>query len=145
MDWNNEDYAEEYDHTGNYMTSNRNDWEFLYKASELAAAAQSKKEYREERVTWWEAKKAEVLAKVREEGLEISESLATSYMSNAGHTPQISVKQEYQTQLRECQTKIQAHSNAARDYDGWVQVLSANPAAMLSLKHGDWLFFFGKN
>lgn len=124
---------------------NRNEWEFEYTASVLAKAANEKAVYRQARADWWEAKKAEVMAEIKESGIEINESLAQQYMSNAGRGPQIGIKPELQQKLSECHSKIQSHLAAVREYDGWHQVLNANPESRLKLKHGDWLFFFGRN
>jgi histidinol-phosphate/aromatic aminotransferase/cobyric acid decarboxylase-like protein len=125
---------------------NRKDWEFEYTAKQLADAASLKRDHRQSRVEWWEAEQAKVMAEVKESGLEIQESMAQSYLSNAGHAPQLGVKVELQKKLQECHSRIQKHMEAVREYDGWVQVLDAqDPINKLKLKHADWLFFFGKN
>lgn len=129
--------------TGGNM--NRNNWEFDYTAKKLAEAAAIKRDYRQTRVEWWENKKREVMAEIRESGIEINESLAQQYVSNAGRGPTIGIKPELQAKLSECHMKIQDHMEKVRDYDGWVQVLEANYTSSMKLKHDDWLFFFGKN
>ena len=53
------------------------------------------------------------------------------------------MKDDYQRQLTECHQKIQEHSSKAKEYDGWVQVLSANSEDRCVLDVDDWLFFFG--
>lgn len=125
--------------------SNRIDWEFEYTASVLAKAAEDKKAYRQSRAEWWEEKQKEVIAEIKESGLEFNESLAVSYASTAGRAPQLAVKAELQNKIKECHEKIHEHLSAVHEYDGWVQVLSANPDSRMKLKHGDWLFFFGTN
>jgi len=125
--------------------SNRIDWEFEYTASVLAAAATEKKAYRQGRADWWEEKQKEVIAEIKESGLEFNESLAVSYASTAGRAPQLAVKADLQNKIKECHEKIHEHLSAVYEYDGWVQVLSANPDSRMKLKHGDWLFFFGTN
>lgn len=132
----------------NYDTianSNRSNWEFEYTASVLAKAAMEKKEYRQSRVVWWEDKQKVVMAEVKESGLEFNESLASGYVNSAGRAPQLSVKPELQVKVKECHDKIREHLSAVREYDGWMQVLNANPESRMKLKHGDWLFFFGTN
>lgn len=124
---------------------NRSIWEFQYKAEVLAEAAEAKQAFRKKRIAWWEEQKEGVMAEIRESGIEISESLAQTYMSNAGRAPQVGIRADLQTKLQECHAKIQSHMKAAREYDGWAQVLNANPDAILPLKHSDWLFFFGRD
>jgi len=145
MDWD----EIEYNQTYNYKVGenvNRKDWEFEYTAKQLADAAAIKRDYRQSRVEWWEAKKAELMIEVKESGLEVSESVAQSYSSNAGRGPQVLVRADLQTKLSECHERIQKHSAAVREYDGWTQVLeSQNPHDKLKLKHADWLFFFGRD
>jgi hypothetical protein len=48
-----------------------------------------------------------------------------------------------QGDLNECSFKVTEHSLKAREYDGWIQVFSANPDSRLKLHHDDFLFFFG--
>ena len=127
----------------------RNEWEFEYTASKLAEGAAQQKTHRLSRVEWWKQKKAEVMAEVRESGLEISESIASqsNYANSAlagGRGPQINVRADLQQKLGECQQKIASHTQAAAEYDGWVQVLAANPESRLKLQQADWLYFFGK-
>lgn len=132
--------------TGGSM--NRDDWEFEYTAFVLANAAEEQRDHRQTRIAAWEEKKAEVMAKIRESGLTIDESVAeqfANYTSSAGgRGAQIMVDTTLQRDLTECVTKIRAHREAAREYETWSQVLNANPESRLKLKHGDWQFFFGK-
>ena len=89
------------------------------------------------------------IAEVKSKGLEVSESLSSLYASasavGAHHGAQLVVKNEYQTKLNECHTKIQAHSKLVKEYGGWAQVLNGNANSTLKLKHSDWLFFFSTN
>ena len=125
---------------------NRKDWEFEYTTKQLADAAAIKRDHRQSRVEWWEKQKEAVMAEVKESGLEIQESMANSYNSNAGYAPQLGVKVELQKKLQECHARIQKHLEAVREYDGWMQVLEAQlPTDKLKLKHADWLFFFGRD
>jgi len=122
----------------------RDDWTFDYTAAKLAEAATNKKVTHEKKKTWWESKKAEVMTKVRESGIEVRDSVASSYSNTKGNFgPQIEVDAGMQRDLTECQQKILEHDRLVRDYDGWVQALTANPESRLSLDHDDYLFFFG--
>lgn len=128
---------------------NRNNWEFEYTARMLADAAQQQKDYRLSRVTVWEGKKAEVMARIKESGITVHESVAdkmTSYtVSNMGRNgPQITIDTTMQRDLSECAEKIQTHRQAATEYDGWIQMLNDNPEDRVKLKHNDWMYFFGK-
>lgn len=123
---------------------NRSEWRFEYTASKLADAAKAKKTAHEGRKKWWEDKKAEVMTRVRESGIEVRDSVAAVYSNTkGGFGPQIEVDAGMQRDLTECQGKILEHDRLVRDYEGWVQVLSANQEARLSLDHEDYLFFFG--
>lgn len=121
----------------------RDEWIFEYCASDLAKAAAHKREHHKARLAWRESKKADVMAEVRESGIEVSESLADSHLS-ARHNmgPQVMVRNDLQRMLTECHARISKHDSLIRDYHGWHQVLSGNPKARLKLHHDDWLFFF---
>lgn len=129
----------------------RDEWEFEYTATKLAEGAEAQKTFRLARVAWWTDKKATIMAEVKESGLEVTESIAAQYgstmsVSNArgGGAPQINVRHDLQMKLVECHTKVEAHTRAAAEYDGWIQVLRANPEQRLKLTQEDWLYFFGK-
>lgn len=123
----------------------RNEWTFYYTVSDLADAALTKKTKHEEKLKWWEAKKAATMKKVGESGIEVQDSVAANYSNTKGSFgPQIRIDTGLQRDLSECQDKIMEHHALVKSYDGWVQVLKANPAARLSLEHDDFLFFFGE-
>lgn len=129
-----------------YSQSNvqrRNEWKFSYTAASLADAAKKKTAWRRERCAWWQNEYKKVMNKVKESGISVSESLATKYSSNMGHGPQVMVDSDLQKQLTECHVKIREHNQAARDYAGWEQMLSANKTQSVELNIGDWLYFFG--
>lgn len=126
---------------------NRNDWEFEYTASTLAKAAESQRDYRRRRVEVWEGKKAEIMEKIKTTGLTVHEGVAaglSSYSNTGQGGASVMVDVTLQKDLNECVSKIRTHQSAATEYDGWIQVLQANPEARLKLKHADWMFFFGK-
>jgi hypothetical protein len=58
--------------------------------------------------------------------------------------PRVMVRADLHQKLTECHSKIQAHTQAAAEYDGWIQVLTANAESRLKLTQADWLYFFGK-
>lgn len=126
----------------------RDEWEFEYTASALAAGARQQKDFRLSRVEWWTAQKAKVMQEVRDIGIEVSESVAAG-ISNYSNTqmagPQVMVRADLQKKLTECHNKIQGHAQAAAEYGGWVQVLDDNPEQRLKLTQADWLYFFGKS
>jgi hypothetical protein len=134
----------------NHLTAGgkRDEWEFEYTAAKLAIGAKLQRDYRQSRVEVWTAKKDEVMAKVRESGISVTESVADKMASYANtssnYAPTINVDSQLQKQLQECHSKIQTHRTAVVEYDGWVQVLEVNPEARLKLTQADWLYFFGK-
>jgi hypothetical protein len=126
---------------------NRGSWEFEYTARDLAKAAEAQKTYRLSRVTVWEGKKDEVMQKIKDGGLTVHEGVAaqlSSYSNSVRGGASVMVDPTLQTDLSECVSKIQDHQKAATEYDGWIQMLSANAEARLKLKYHDWMFFFGK-
>ena len=122
----------------------RNEWTFDYDAEKLAEAAKAKRDAHERKKEWWEAKKVEVMQKVRATGIDIRDSVASGYSSTKGNFgPQIEIDAGMQRDLTECQQKIFEHDKLIRDYDGWLQVLTAHEDDRLSLDHEDFLFFYG--
>jgi histidinol-phosphate/aromatic aminotransferase/cobyric acid decarboxylase-like protein len=120
-------------------------WSFEYTASKLAEAAKNKREHHTERLAWWREQKEAVMDEVKASGIEVSESLAmTVNSSNQRMGPQVMVRNDLQRKLTECFEKLKEHQAKIQEYDGWVQVLTANPESRLELHHDDWLFFFGK-
>ncbi len=126
---------------------NRGNWEFEYTASRLVGAAQQQKEHRLSRVTVWEGKKDEVMLKIKDSGLSVHEGVAASlsnYTTARTKGAHVMIDPTLQSDLSECVAKIEEHRMAATEYDGWIQMLSANEEARLKLKYHDWMFFFGK-
>src|SRR5687767_2527772 len=110
----------------------RHEWEFEYTASKLAEAARVKEEAHKAKLAWWEAKKTEVMQRVRESGIEIHDSVAASYSNTKGSFgPQIAIDTGMQRDLSECQSKILEHTELVKSYNGWRQVLEANPESRL--------------
>lgn len=129
------------------MEANRADWEFEYTARNLATAATGQRDFRLGRVKAWEEKKGEVMVKIKESGLTVHEGPAASmsnYTTSNSGGAHVMVDTTLQRDLSECVSKIASHRAAAAEYEGWIQVLEANPEARLKLKHDDWMFFFGK-
>jgi hypothetical protein len=124
----------------------RQDWTFEYTASKLAEGAKAKEEFHQKRMEWWEGKKKEVMDKIKETGISVHDSVASivSNYKSAGCGPEITIDNTMQRDLSECHSKMQEHHNLIKSYNGWRQVLEANPEARLKLTHDDWLFFFGK-
>ena len=129
----------------------RDEWEFEYTASKLAEAAARQRDFRIERIELWESKKAEVMQKIKESGISVSESVADQ-LSNTGkygntmgrRGAHITIDGTLQEDLSECVEKIRNHTDLRNKYAAWVQVLESNPEKRLQLRHDDWMFFFGK-
>lgn len=127
----------------------RQDWGFDYTATKLAEAADQKKAFHQERLAWWKAKRVEVMTTIRAEGLEIDEKIALEYRNPKSRDwdrgSQVMVRNDLQKDLSECLEKLGHHTQQVQQYDGWQQVLAANPEARVKLDIDDWLFFFGRN
>lgn len=127
----------------------RNEWGFEYTASKLAQAASSKLAFHDERLAFWKAKKDEVWATIRHEGLEVDEKIAMSFRSPKGSDfdrgARVMVRNDLQADLDEVLEKLKHHTNLRGQYDGWQQALEANPEARFKLDIEDWHFFFARN
>jgi hypothetical protein len=125
---------------------NRKEWTFDYTAKALADGARQQLSFRLGRVEWWKDAKAKVMAEIKDTGIEVSESVAAdlSNYTKAMHGPQVMVRADLQSKITECHNKIMSHQQAADEYDGWIQLLDANPEARVPLTADDWLYFFGK-
>jgi hypothetical protein len=124
-------------------------WQFEYSGAALAEAAQAKAKHHKERFDWWLKKKQEILDRIRAEGLEIEERMALQHSSARPHDwergAHVLIRNDLQANLDECLSKLSFHTGQLNQYEGWVQVLAANPEARLALDYEDWLFFFGKH
>ena len=128
----------------------REAWKFPTPAARLAEAAQAKLAYHDERVQWWTDKRAQVMATIRAEGLEIDERLVLAHANPKARdwergATKVMVRNDLQEDLEECTAKLRFHTGKRSEYDGWVQVLQANAGTPLELDIEDWLFFFGRN
>jgi hypothetical protein len=127
----------------------RQDWGFEYTASKLADAAATKKCFHQDRLEWWKKKRLEVMNTIRAEGLEIDERIVMEYRSPKSRDwergTQVMVRNDLQADLQECQEKLGFHTKHLEQYDGWNQVLAANPESRIKLDHDDWLFFFSRS
>lgn len=125
----------------------RDKWTFEFTASQLADAAKAKVTHHAERHAFWVKAQSSVMEEVKEKGLSIDSSAGgVDYGSNVStrHMPAVVIDATYQRKLQECNEKIQEHQLRLRDYNGWLQVLTANQGRNYNLNDDDYLFFFGK-
>src|SRR5262245_58957128 len=126
----------------------RQQWCFEYTGAALTDAVRAKVELHRSRFEWWLNKKQEILAKIRSEGLEIDERIALEHKTVKARDwergAQVLIRNDLQAGLDECLNKLAYHTAQLNAYEGWLQVLGANPEVRLRLDHDDWLFFFGK-
>lgn len=127
----------------------RNDWKFEYKASTLADAARKRLGHHEERLAFWRAKKDEVWATIRREGLEVNERIAMADRSPKSFDyergAKVLVRNDLQADLDEVLAKLKYHTNLHAQFHGWCQALEANPDVVFELDIDDWQFFYGRN
>lgn len=125
----------------------RDEWKFDYTAARLAEAAVAKCAWHAERLAFWRGKREEVMAKIRAEGLEIDEKIVLGFANPKARDwsdgAQVMIRNDLQKDLAECHEKLRHHTAALAQYDGWRQVLQANPESRLALDIADWVFFFG--
>lgn len=126
----------------------REKWRFEYAAGKLAEAADVKMKFHEERLEWWKVKRREVMDKIRSDGIEIDEKISLAYASPKARdwerSAQVTVRDDLRNRLVECQDKLVHHTQKRHEYNGWLQVLVANPEQHLRLDIQDWLFFFDR-
>lgn len=127
----------------------RDNWKFTYTASRLAEGAETKLKFHEERIAFWKKQKDELVAEIRKDGLEVSESTALGYASPKSRDyergAKVMVRNDLKEKLDECMEKLAYHTGKRRDFAGWVQVLRGNPEEWLEADMEDWLFYFGTN
>lgn len=123
----------------------RDEWKFEFNAETLSSAAKDKAEIHNQKRNWWEQKKAEVMQKIKDSGIEVQDSVAASYSNTKGSFgPQIKIDAGLQRDLTECQDKIMQHHNKNISYAGWFLIMSkASPDDVFDLDYEDWLYFFG--
>jgi hypothetical protein len=127
----------------------REQWKFDYTAAKLAEAAGIKISYHDERLGFWKHKREEVIATIRAEGIEVDEKVVLAYTNpktrDWDQGGEILVRNDLRKDLAECFKKLSYHTERRDTYDGWKQVLDANPENRQSLDISDWLFFFGRD
>ena len=127
---------------------NRKEWKFSYTAARLAEAAEAMLRHHESRLAYWKGKKDEVFGLIRSEGIEVDEKISLGYRHPKERDwergAQVMVRIDLQKDLDECLEKLGFHTGRIADYDGWQQMLAANPEQRLELDIEDWLFFFGR-
>ncbi len=127
----------------------RNEWKFQYVAQRLAEAVRIKIDYHADHLSFWMKKREELMATIRSEGIEISEKIAIGYVHPKARDwdrgGEIMIRNDLKKGLTETFEKLAYHTGKRDTYDGWAQVLSANPESTLHLDIDDWLFFFGRD
>ncbi len=127
----------------------REDWEFSYQAAKVAMAAKAKISHHESRLDFWKKAREDIIARIRSEGIEVDEKIVLLY-SNPKHRDwdqagEVMIRNDLRKELVECYKKLAYHTGRRDGYDGWAQVLDANPESSLALDIDDWLFFFGRD
>lgn len=127
----------------------RINWEFQYQVKELLKAAEAKLDFYKSRVNFWEEAKKTTIQKIKAEGIEVDDSLAdragndSKYSTIAGRGGHVAIRDDLQRDLYEAHEKIAKHKANVGLYDGWVEVLKAQPPEKTyELHQDDWLFFF---
>jgi len=127
----------------------RNEWKFDYAAPQLAVAAREKIVFHDTQLEFWRTKRTEVMATIKEEGIEVHEKIALAFNSPKARDfdrgGEIVIRNDLRKALTETFDKLKYHTQRRDTYDGWEQLLSANPANSLALDINDWLFFFGRD
>lgn len=124
--------------------SNREKWNFNYTVGNVLVGAQKKLDRHKARLDWWDGQKQEVFQKIRDEGVEIDESLADVISNSYNRGPTVQIRNDLIKDMQECVAKIREHRAKVDGYLAWVKVLvDQDDSHDLELNHADWLYFFG--
>lgn len=125
--------------------SKRNEWEFQYQASDLLEAAEAEYQKREERIGYWRDKREEVLEKLKQEGLEITNWNEGSGVTKAsiGSAIDVQFDQKLIGRLRECEQWLERARSEKKEYAMWVQVFSDCQSTQAFQLHGHDVAYFG--
>jgi histidinol-phosphate/aromatic aminotransferase/cobyric acid decarboxylase-like protein len=100
----------------------RNEWTFHYPAGEVAKAAEERRDYHEERRSWWEREREDVLAELKRAGLEVTE-----YEVTGGQRHDVQFDPKLTKRLSEAGSKIGTHQREADRFAMFATVLAAHP------------------
>lgn len=128
----------------------RDQWKFRYTARQLAEAAQTKIEFHKGRLEFWESRRKEVIGQIKSDGIEVNEKsvllqYASPKMRDFQEGGDIMIRNDLRKRLAESYEKLAYHTGRRDTFDGWQQVLGANPDDTIELDIDDWLFFFGRD
>ncbi len=119
----------------------RDEWRSLKSRNDVLAAARRQLEFNQGRLEFWQNKQEEVMRRIKEDGIEIDESVAAGY-TNSHRGPQVAVRMDYQKDLNETHGKISTYKSEIETYKGWVRFLEELGPNELALTINDYLFFF---
>ena len=127
----------------------RNDWNFEFDTAKVIEATETKIAYHSEHLEFWKSKREETMASIREDGIEINEKIALSYINPKARDWErgggIMIRNDLRIDLSEVFQKLAYHTRLRDTYDGWRQALEGSPDEKLSFDIEDWLFFFGRD
>jgi len=127
----------------------KDEWKFEYTAAKVADAARAKIAHHDERLAFWKKKREEIIATIRAEGIEVDEKIVLTHRSPKARDweqgGEVMIRNDLRKELAECFQKLAYHTGMRDGFDGWRQMLDANPENRLSLQIDDWLYFFGRD
>lgn len=127
----------------------RDQWKFRYTAEQLAEAVQQKIQYHDERHTFWNGRREDIVTQIKADGIEVNEKSVLQYgspkMRDYQQGGDIMIRNDLRKSLTEAYEKLAYHTGRKDTYDGWRQILTANSGLPLDLDINDWLFFFGRD
>jgi hypothetical protein len=127
----------------------RDQWKFRYTAEQLAEAVQQKIQYHDERHTFWNGRRENIVTQIKADGIEVNEKSVLQYgspkMRDYQQGGDIMIRNDLRKSLTEAYEKLAYHTGRKDTYDGWRQILTANSGLPLDLDINDWLFFFGRD
>lgn len=127
----------------------RDQWKFRYTAEQLAEAVQQKIQYHDERHTFWNGRREDIVTQIKADGIEVNEKYVLQYgspkMRDYQQGGDIMIRNDLRKSLTEAYEKLAYHTGRKDTYDGWRQILTANSGLPLDLDINDWLFFFGRD
>lgn len=127
----------------------KNTWTFEYTAAALVQAVDARLSYHDERLVFWRQRREATVAEIRADGIEVDEKIVLAYDTPKARDwrrgGEVMIRNDLRKALGECYEKLAWHTKRRDVFDGWRQVLAANPDKALALDMEDWLFFFGRD
>lgn len=122
----------------------RSEWSFEYQAGDLLEAANKEFDKRIERIDYWKEKREEVLNRLKDEGLEITNwNSGSETKLSAGSAIDVQFDQKLIGRLRECEKYLEKARNEKKEFAMWIQAFSDRQSGEGFKLHAQDIAYFG--